>query len=124
MAMGVFTATLSVSSGTKILARMPSSMASTSIVALSVSISASTSPGFTLSPSFFSHFASLPCSMVGERAGMRMSIAIGDLFVVVAARGARRALEQNVGVELGHVGLRIVSGELRRLVHDLAHLAI
>jgi hypothetical protein len=29
-----------------------------------------------LSPSRLSHFASLPCSMVGERAGMRMSIAI------------------------------------------------
>jgi hypothetical protein len=50
------------------------------MVALSVSISASTSPGLTLSPSFFSHLASLPCSMVGERAGIRISIAMKDSF--------------------------------------------
>src|SRR5215203_45153 len=86
-AMGVLTATLSVSSGTRILASTPSSMASTSMVALSVSISASTSPGLTLSPSLFSHFASLPCSMVGERAGIKMSVAMGcSLFVLVKSR--------------------------------------
>jgi len=58
----------------RIFASTPSSIASTSMVALSVSISASTSPGLTLSPSAFSHFASLPCSIVGERAGIRMSV--------------------------------------------------
>src|SRR3954469_11332838 len=92
IAMGVFTATLSVSSGTRIFARMPSSIASTSIVALSVSISARTSPGFTGSPSFLSHFASLPCSIVGERAGIRMSVAMGcSSFLVVPAGAKRRA---------------------------------
>ena len=44
-AIGVLTATCSVPSGMTIWASMPSSTASTSIVALSVSISASTSPG-------------------------------------------------------------------------------
>jgi hypothetical protein len=29
-----------------------------------------------LSPSRLSHLASLPCSIVGERAGMRMSVAM------------------------------------------------
>src|SRR5713101_544821 len=42
------------------------------MVALSVSISAITSPGWTLSPSFLSHLARLPFSMVGDSAGMRM----------------------------------------------------
>jgi hypothetical protein len=55
---------------------MPSSTASTSIVALSVSISAMTSPAATLSPSFFSHLARLPSSIVGDSAGIRISIGI------------------------------------------------
>ena len=53
---------------------VPSSAASNSIVALSVSISAMAEPDETLSPSFTSHFASVPSSMVGDRAGMRMLI--------------------------------------------------
>ncbi len=55
---------------------VPSSTASTSIVALSVSISAITSPDLTLSPSFFSHLARLPFSIVGDSAGIRMLIGI------------------------------------------------
>ncbi|MGY3421018.1 hypothetical protein ACVWZW_001493 [Bradyrhizobium sp. F1.13.4] len=66
------TGTSCVPSGTRILAIVPSSIASTSMVALSVSISAMTSPDLTLSPSFFSHLARLPFSIVGERAGIRM----------------------------------------------------
>src|SRR5665213_1330491 len=50
----------------------PSSTASNSIVALSVSISARMSPDFTVSPSLTSHLASLPSSIVGESAGMRI----------------------------------------------------
>jgi pyruvate dehydrogenase E1 component beta subunit len=74
------TGTSAVPSGTTILAMVPSSTASTSIVALSVSISASTSPGLTLSPSFLSHLARLPFSIVGESAGMRMLIGmVSDL---------------------------------------------
>src|SRR3546814_17298268 len=49
-----------------------SSTASTSIVALSVSISAMTSPELTSSPSLTSHLASLPSVIVGERAGIRI----------------------------------------------------
>ena len=63
-------------SGTTILASTPSSTASTSMVALSVSISAMMSPDLIGSPSFFSHLAMLPFSIVGERAGMRMSMAM------------------------------------------------
>ncbi len=72
-----FTATSAVPSGTTILASTPSSIASTSIVALSVSISARMSPDLTLSPSFFSHRLRLPFSMVGESAGIRMLIGMG-----------------------------------------------
>ncbi len=71
-AMSWLTGTSCVPSGTKILASVPSSMDSYSIVALSVSISAITSPGLTLSPSFLSHLARLPFSMVGDSAGMRI----------------------------------------------------
>ena len=55
---------------------MPSSTASNSIVALSVSISAIISPADTLSPSFTSHLASLPSSIVGDNAGIKISVVI------------------------------------------------
>ena len=55
---------------------VPSSSASTSIVALSVSISAITSPLRTVVPSATSHLASVPSSIVGDRAGINISIAI------------------------------------------------
>src|SRR5690606_4084327 len=58
---------------------------STSMVALSVSISAITSPEETLSPSFTCHLASLPSSMVGDSAGMvmlmLMAVSLADIFV-------------------------------------------
>src|SRR3954468_12602277 len=72
--MSWLTATSWVPSGTTILASTPSSMDSYSIVALSVSISASTSPALTLSPSFLSHLARLPFSIVGDSAGIRILI--------------------------------------------------
>ena len=59
-----------------ILPKIPSSTASNSMVALSVSISASTSPEETGSPSFFSHLASVPSVIVGDRAGIRIWIAM------------------------------------------------
>jgi hypothetical protein len=86
-AMSWFTGTSAVPSGTTILASTPSSIASTSMVALSVSISAMTSPDLTASPSFFSHLARLPFSMVGERAGIRMLMGMGGLW----RAGLRRA---------------------------------
>ena len=76
MAIGVLTATPSVPAGTRILPRVPSSTASTSIVALSVSISAITSPERTASPSLFSHLARFPSVIVGERAGIRIGVGI------------------------------------------------
>jgi hypothetical protein len=75
-AISALTFTPSVPAGTTIFATFPSSTASTSIVALSVSISAMTSPALTSSPSLTSHLARFPSSMVGERAGMVMLIGI------------------------------------------------
>jgi hypothetical protein len=75
-AMGVFTFTPSVPSETRSLPMTPSSTASNSIVALSVSISARMSPDLTLSPSLTSHLASVPSSIVGDRAGIRISVAM------------------------------------------------
>src|ERR1700731_686856 len=58
----------------------PSSTASYSMVALSVSISAMTSPVLTASPSFLSHLERLPFSIVGDSAGMRMLMGIALNF--------------------------------------------
>src|SRR4249920_3324479 len=77
IAIGVLTATSLVPSGTRILPSVPSSTASTSMVALSVSISAMTSPDLTLSPPFFSHLAILPFSMVGDSAGINTGRGMG-----------------------------------------------
>src|SRR3984893_8193909 len=118
-AIGVLTATLSVPPGTRIFASVPSSTASTSIVALSVSISARTSPERTASPSFFSHFASLPCSIVGESAGMRMFVAIWCPCNGIARFFLCR-LSQNAGPYLSRVRLRFARGKFRGLGDDRA----
>jgi len=76
------TATSLVPSGTRILPSVPSSTASTSMVALSVSISAITSPDLTVSPSFLCHLARLPFSIVGDSAGI--STWIGMLVSLAA----------------------------------------
>src|SRR5271170_3672005 len=55
---------------------MPESKASRSIVALSVSTSARTSPDLTVSPSFLINFTSVPSVIEGLSRGMRMSLAI------------------------------------------------
>ena len=75
-AINEFTFTPSVPAAIRILPMVPSSSASTSIVALSVSISAITSPLRTSAPSATSHLASVPSSIVGDRAGIRISIAM------------------------------------------------
>ena len=67
-----FTCTPVVPSATRIRPNTPSSMTSSSMVALSVSISAMTSPLSTASPSFFSHLARVPSVMVGDSAGIRI----------------------------------------------------
>ena len=66
-AIGVPTFTPSMPSATRIWLIVPSSTASNSIVALSVSISASRSPDLTVSPSLTSHLASVPSSIVGDK---------------------------------------------------------
>ncbi len=76
VAIGVLTFTPWLPSGTRISAITPSSTASTSIVALSVSISAMTWPGSILSPALTCHLARLPSSIVGESAGMVIWVVI------------------------------------------------
>src|SRR5579862_6465643 len=115
---GVLTATSAVPSGTRILPSVPSSTASTSMVALSVSISAMTSPALTLSPTCLCHFARLPSVMVGESAGIRISIGILCFPLVVRAGSAIghgfgrrdhiRDLRQRQTLEIGGVGQRHV----------------
>src|SRR5689334_21513995 len=63
-------------------------MDSYSIVALSVSISAMMSPALTASPSFFSHLARLPFSIVGESAGMRILMGMASLRVSTDCAGS------------------------------------
>ena len=89
VAIGVLTRTLSVPSGMTILASTPSSTASTSIVALSVSISAKTSPARTVSPSLLTQRAILPSVIVGESAGISTSLVIPFLGVIGGSSPAR-----------------------------------
>ena len=63
--------------GTKTARSVPSKKLSSSIVALSVSTSASMSPVWTASPSFFSHFTSVPTVMVSLSFGISMMLAMG-----------------------------------------------
>ena len=63
-------------SGTSRFLSSPSPRATSSITALSVSTSASTSPVFTASPSALSHFTRRPSSIVGESASMNTLVAI------------------------------------------------
>src|ERR1700691_2041213 len=92
MAIGVLTATSAVPSGTRILPSVPSSTASTSIVALSVSISAITSPDLTVSPSFLSHLERLPFSIVGDNAGIKTSVGIAHSLVLCRRRRGHEKL--------------------------------
>src|SRR3546814_6802957 len=95
---------------------LPSSTASTSMVALSVSISAMTSPELISSPSFTSHLASVPSVMVGDSAGIRMligicvslppaSVAVADFF---GADDDIVDLRQRQGLQVGGIGHRHV----------------
>mmetsp|Transcript_31972 Transcript_31972/g.94042 ORF Transcript_31972/g.94042 Transcript_31972/m.94042 type:complete len:215 (+) Transcript_31972:781-1425(+) len=70
---GTFTA-ISFPASTRILATYPSSCASNAMVALSVSISATESPAAKASPSPTFHSAMVPASIVGDRAGMGITI--------------------------------------------------
>src|SRR5215469_10988086 len=92
--MGWLTFTFSLPAGTRILPILPSSTASNSIVALSVSISARMVPDLTVSPSFTSHLASLPSSMVGESAGIRILVAIALSLVADGLHGLDQVLDR------------------------------
>src|SRR5215472_9452003 len=115
-AIGVLTATCSVPSGITILASTPSSIASTSIVALSVSISASTSPALTGSPSLFSQRAILPSVIVGDSAGIKTSVAMG--------LSTKSGFGQHICPQLGRIRLGAVLGELRGLSNQIPDFAL
>src|SRR5215469_9013332 len=110
-AIGVLTATCSVPSGTTIRASTPSSTASNSIVALSVSISASTSPALTGSPSLFSQRAILPSVIVGDSAGIKTSVAMG--------LSTKSGFGQHICPQLGRIRLGAVLGELCGLSNQI-----
>src|SRR5512143_3139507 len=125
-AMGWFTGTWSVPSGSSSFSIRPSSTASTSMVALSVSISAMTSPDLTISPSFTCHLASLPTSMVGESCGMRISIVMSDVqdagrhgfFPVLAVKQGNPHDAYGALVEAAHVhaeAIRLGAGHVEAL---------
>ena len=100
------TCTPSVPSGTRISITVPSSTASNSIVALSVSISARRSPDFTTSPTLTSHLASVPSSIVGERAGILSSIGISASYEEFG-----HGFDDGIGVEaVGSVEVGEVAG--------------
>src|SRR6266851_1266696 len=98
-----------------ILARTPSSTASTSMVALSVSISASTSPDFTFSPTALTHLAILPSVIVGDRAGIRIStgIILPGCFTSFCYWRLRSGFLEDVRPQFRRVRFRAVLGELR-----------
>src|SRR5262249_36545684 len=101
-AIGVLTATWSVPSGRTIFGRPPSAAGAIAILALSVALSASRSPGLTLSPSAFSQRAILPSVIVGDSAGIKTSVAINS------------GLGQHICPQFGRIRLGAVLGELRR----------
>src|SRR3981189_3440750 len=87
------------------------------MVALSVSISAMTSPALTASPSFLSHLARLPFSMVGESAGMR--ILTGIKYLDFSADRAGRA---GIGRRV-HLGVEQRANALERFAFPALSLA-
>src|SRR5204862_1576564 len=92
---------------------LPSSTASTSMVALSVSISQITWPDLTSSPTLTCHLASLPSVMVGDSAGIRMLIDMASLRPLAIADFAGGGddgvrLRQGHALEVRRVGQRNV----------------
>src|SRR3546814_18349888 len=107
------------------------------MVALSVSISAMTSPMATGSPSFLCQVASVPSVMVGDNAGIRISIGIQVPPETGAAgssssAGPRACLsrwfgsgfDQDVSPKLLQIGFRALLGELGRVVDDAADFLV
>src|SRR6266403_1968849 len=126
VAIGVLTATSAVPSGISILPSVPSSVASTSMVALSVSISAITSPDLIASPSFFSHFERLPFSMVGDSVDDLAHLRVDRLqFLLAHLRREQTVanLLDRVLVVANLVDL-LAGAVLRRVRHRMATVAI
>ncbi|GMF49512.1 unnamed protein product [[Candida] boidinii] len=73
-----------VPSPTKILAKNPSSWNSKSMEALSVSTSAIDSPGANLSPTALCHLTILPWVIVGDNAGISMTVCSGHAIYDVS----------------------------------------
>jgi hypothetical protein len=84
-------------SPTRILARKPSSCASQSMVALSVSTSASTSPGAMAAPSFLRQCVMLPCRRARGGAGRGRQMAERGLGVDGTQRGPLVAWQMEPG---------------------------
>ena len=76
IAIALFTGILASPSLNKRSRTTPSSTASTSIVALSVSISAIKSPALTVSPFLINHLDRFPSVIVGDNAGIKISVLI------------------------------------------------
>ena len=67
------------------------------MVALSVSISASTSPFFTASPTFLFHVAITPSVMVSLNLGIKTTSSIFDISIALVAGLAASALDASAG---------------------------
>src|SRR6267143_1404186 len=93
-------------SGTTTLISWPSARATNSLMALSVSTSASVSPDLTASPSCFVHFTSRPSSIVGDNASMWTLVAMGLLAVQHAPDGGDDLLGRRLGRALEQLVVR------------------
>src|SRR3954468_21909293 len=71
--------------------------------ALSVSISTSSSPTVTSSPSDFSHFRIVPSSMESDRRGIATSAMPASMAAMIVPGHAAASLSRG-GLELGHRG--------------------
>ena len=113
-AIGVLTFTFSVPAGTRIFRSLPSSTASTSIVALSVSISAMTSPELDRVALGFQPFGQLA---LGHGRRQRRHQDFNRHGKPLRAAGPRSGsrFDENVGVQLGRIGLGAGLRELGRL---------
>src|SRR4029077_3314256 len=87
--------------------------------ALSVSISAMTSPDLTGSPSFLSHLARLPFSIVGDSAGINTSVGMA----AHSGRGNGTSMI-DVGIKFCGIRLGVVGSEFRRLIDDRAYRGV
>src|SRR5258707_762495 len=92
----------------------PSPVKPCSVVGLSVSISASTSPALTASPSLLIHRAIFPSVIVGDRAGIRTWVAMG--YPISCGRGS--GFHPDIRPQLRRIGLGAILRELRGFSHE------